>query len=65
MANKTNSLKARVEALEKNAAIVVSLDEYRYTTIKSNASVFGVELNRRYSTKLNRENRTCTITRHE
>lgn len=54
-----------MEALGANASIVVSLDEYRYSTIKTNASMYGVELNRRYSTKLNRENRTCTITRHE
>lgn len=54
-----------MEALAINATLVISLDDYSYTNIKTSASVYGVDLDRRFGTRLDRANRTCTIIRYE
>ncbi len=54
-----------MEALAINATLTIALDEYSYSTIKTSASVYGVDLDRRFGTRLDRANRTCTIIRYE
>lgn len=65
MGKVSNSLKSRVEALAKGEALEVSLDQYKYDTLRVYATRMGLELKRRYVTTLTRATRTCKITRYE
>lgn len=65
MGKVSNSLKSRVEALAKGASLEISLDDYKYDTIRGYATRMGIDLKRRYGTSIIRATRTCTITRHE
>lgn len=65
MGKVSNSLKSRVEALTKGASLEISLDDYKYDTIRGYATRMGIDLKRRYGTSITRATRTCTITRHE
>lgn len=65
MAVNSNSLKDRMEALAINATLTIALDEYSYGTIRTSASLYSIDLNRRFGTRLDRLNKTCTIIRYE
>lgn len=61
--DKNKSLRSQVLDLEVNEQLIVPLDDYGYTTIRSYASELGFAAQRTYKTARNREERTYTITR--
>ena len=58
------SLRKQVIEMEKGESLVIPLDAYGYTTVRTYASDLGFMLQRRYSVSRNRQERTFTITRH-
>lgn len=49
--------------MEVGDTIVIPVQEYGYTTIRSYASDLGFALNRKYKTKRNKKDRTYSIVR--
>ena len=49
--------------LQPGGSLVVSIDDFAYTTIRSTCSELSWSLQRSYSCKRNREARTYTVTR--
>ena len=62
MTNRT-SLRQRVMEMRVGEVITIPVVEHSYTTIRSYASDLGFAMNRTYSTKRNREERTYSIIR--
>lgn len=58
------SLRRQLVEMQEGESLVVPLDDYGYSTIRSYASDLGFLLKRRYSANRNRKDRTYTITRH-
>lgn len=61
--DKNKSLRSQILAMKVGAKLVVPLESYGYTTIRSYASELGFAAERVYKTARNREERTYTITR--
>lgn len=57
------SFRQRVIAMEVGDTIVIPVQEYGYTTIRSYASDLGFALNRKYKTRRNKKERTYSIVR--
>lgn len=57
------SLRARVIDMKIGEVIIIPVSAYGYTTIRSYASDLGFLLNRKYSARINRADRTYSITR--
>ena len=49
--------------LQPGAQIVVSVDDFAYTTVRSTCSELSWSMQRSYTCKRNRDDRTYTITR--
>lgn len=60
-----NSLRSAMSALPVGKSLCVSLDVYKYGSLRNYVSERGVALDRVFSGRLNRKERTYTITRHE
>lgn len=58
-----SSLRKKVIEMEVGELIVVPMTENPYTTIRAYASELGFQLDRKYTTKRDREARVYTITR--
>ena len=56
-------LLTQVKALAVGDVITVAISEHSYGYVRNAAYIAGVDLDRRYSARLNRQDRTCTITR--
>lgn len=65
MIEKTNSLLNEIRSLACGASVCVSLNEYGWGTCRYYASVVGMEVDGVFTTRLNRKEKTCTITRDE
>lgn len=65
MVNKTNSLFGKMKNLAYGESLVISLNEPGAKSVRTSASMLGLQYNRRYSVSLDRTARTYTITRHE
>lgn len=60
----TTPLRQKVKQLEVGESLTLTMQEVGYTTLRSYASELGLQFQRKYSTRHNRENRTVTITRN-
>ena len=57
------SMRGQVVALDAGEKATFSLDRWTYSSIRSCASVTGLELRRQYKIRLDRPSRTVEITR--
>lgn len=64
MADKKKSLREQIARMAKGKVLVVSIDDYAYSTVRNYAADFGFRLRRSYSTHADRQQRTITITRN-
>lgn len=63
MNEKSNSTQARITSLEVNESVVFSLNDVKFASVRSMASMAGVQFDRVFTTSLNRADRTITVTR--
>lgn len=59
----TNSLRNRFDAMKVGEVMAVSIDEYKYHTIRTYACEQGMILGRVYTTTFNRATRCIIVTR--
>lgn len=61
--DKNKSLRAQVIEMRVGEKLIIPLDEYGYTTVRTYASELGFAEKKIFSTKRNRKDRTYIITR--
>lgn len=59
----TNSLRNRFDAMKVGEVMAVSIDEYKYPTVRTYASELGMILGRSYTTTFSRATRCVIVTR--
>lgn len=63
MNEKNKGIRAAVKALGVDEQVVFDLNSYKYNSIRSTAFALNVEEDKVFTTRLDRENRTITVTR--
>lgn len=58
-----DTLRSKFNEMKVSQVIVVSIDDYAYSTIRYYAAERGLVLGRVYTTQLNRETRSVFVTR--
>lgn len=57
------NLRGSMLALEPQQELVVSVEDFAYTTVRSYVVELGWQFQRKYTCRRNREDRTYTVTR--
>lgn len=63
MNEKNKGIRAAVRALEVDEQVVFDLNTYKYNSIRATAFALNVEEDKDFTTRLNRADRTITVTR--
>ena len=60
---KTTSMRGTFVLMNPGDTVSISLQDRKYNTIRNCASILGVEMGRRYSVTLVRQDNSCKVTR--
>ncbi len=63
MNEKNKGIRATVRALKVNEKAVFDLNTYKYNSIRATTFALDVEEDKKFTTRLNRADRTITVTR--
>lgn len=63
MNEKSKGIRPKMKALGVDEQVIFDLNCYKYNSIRSTAFALNVEENKVFTTRLDREHRTITVTR--
>ena len=63
MNEKNKGIRAAVRALKVNEKVVFDLNTYKYNSVRATTFALNVEEDKDFTTRLNRADRTITVTR--